>query len=176
MPGFLSNLLRLLRERRGTDMDFLCHHLLSERGEASQTVLAQEIIKAYRVMNAGERRKFFEMLCRKFGPDETAVLGAAAAYKRTPDAANLAALSAAVEPPRQELLRRINTATRGTETLVALRGHLLELATAGTDFQRLAGLAPPSGSGSQMLCVFPSGADRRADHLCGSGLVEGADR
>ncbi len=137
MPGFLSNLLRLLRERRGTDMDFLCHHLLSERGEASQTVLAQEIIKAYRAMNAGERRNFFEMLCRKFGPDETAVLGAAAAYKRTPDAANLAALSAAVEPPRQELLRRINTATQGTETLVALRGHLLELSTEGRDFQPL---------------------------------------
>src|SRR5229473_3526081 len=84
MPGFLSNLLRLLRERRGTDMDFLCHHLLSERGEASQTVLAQEIIKAYRAMNAGERRNFFAMLGRKFGPDETAVLGAAAAYQRTP--------------------------------------------------------------------------------------------
>ena len=137
MPGFLSNLLRLLRERRGTDMDFLCHHLLSERGEASQTVLAQEIIKAYTAMNSGERRSFFEMLCRKFGPDETAIVRAAAAYKRTPDAANLAALSAAVEPPRQELLRRINTAVHGTETLVALRGHLLELATDGTDFQPL---------------------------------------
>ena len=39
--------------------------------------------------------------------------------------------------PRQELLRRINTATHGTETLVALRGHLLELAADGTDFQPL---------------------------------------
>ena len=135
--GFLSNLLRLLRERRGTDMDFLCHHLLSERGEASQTVLAQQIIKAYAAMNSGERRHFFEMLCRSFGPDETAILNAAAAYKRTPGPANLAALSAAVEAPRQELLRRINTATHGTETLVALRGHLLELATNGTDFQPL---------------------------------------
>jgi len=135
--GFLSNLLRLLRERRGTDMDFLCHHLLSERGEASQTVLAQQIIKAYAAMNSGERRHFFEMLCRNFGPDETAILNAAAAYKRTPGPANLAALSAAVEAPRQELLRRINTATHGTETLVALRGHLLESATNGTDFQPL---------------------------------------
>jgi malonyl-CoA decarboxylase len=137
MPGFLSNLLRLLRERRGTDMDFLCHHLLSERGEASQTVLAQEIIKAYTAMNSAERRSFFEMLGRKFGPDESAIVRAAAAYKGTPDTANLAALSAAVEPPRQELLRRINTAAHGTETLVAMRGHLLEAATNGTDFQPL---------------------------------------
>jgi len=137
MPGFLSNLLRLLRERRGTDMDFLCHHLLSERGEASQTVLAQEIIKAYNAMDAGERRNFFEMLCRNFGPDETAILQAAAAYKRAPNAANLAVLSAAVEPPRQELLRRINTATHGTETLVAMRGHLVESAKNGAGFQPL---------------------------------------
>ena len=91
--GFLSNLLRLLRERRGTDMDFLCQHLLSERGEASQTVLAQQIIKAYAAMNSGERRHFFEMLCRNFGPDETAILNAAAGYKRTPSPANLAVLS-----------------------------------------------------------------------------------
>jgi malonyl-CoA decarboxylase len=137
MPGFLNNLLRLLRERRGTDMDFLCHHLLSERGEASQTVLAQEIIKAYTGMNAAERRGFFEMLCREFGPDEDGIVRAAAAYKRTPDAANLSALAAAVEAPRQELLRRINTAVRGTETLVAMRGHLLESAANGGDFQPL---------------------------------------
>jgi hypothetical protein len=52
MPRFFSNSLRALRERRGTDMAFLCRHLLSERGEASQTALAQEIINAYRVMNA----------------------------------------------------------------------------------------------------------------------------
>lgn len=136
MPSFLSNLIRLVRERRGTDMDFLCHHLLSERGEASQTVLAQEIIKGYTGMNAAERHSFFEMLCRKFGPDEDAILQAAAAYKRTPSAANLAVLSAAVEAPRQELLRRINTAARGTETLVAMRGHLLESAD-GNDFQPL---------------------------------------
>ena len=37
----------------------------------------------------------------------------------------MAALSAAVESPRQELFRRINTAPRGTETLVTLREHVL---------------------------------------------------
>ncbi len=42
MPGFLNKLLRVLRERRGTDMSFMCHQLLSQRGEASQTALAQD--------------------------------------------------------------------------------------------------------------------------------------
>ena len=125
MPRFFSNLLRALRERRGTDMSFMCRHLLSERGEASQTALAQEIINAYRAMNDKQRLEFFDMLSHDFAPDEAAIVRAAANYKNTPGPSTLAALYAAVESPRQELFRRINTAPRGTETLVALREHVL---------------------------------------------------
>ena len=125
MPRFFSSLLRALRERRGTDMSFMCRHLLSERGEASQTALAQEIITAYRAMNEKQRLQFFEMLSRDFAPDKDAILRAAADYERKPGPASLAALSVAVEPPRQELFRRINTAAGGTETLVGLRAQLL---------------------------------------------------
>jgi malonyl-CoA decarboxylase len=137
MPGFFSNLLRLLRGPRGTDLPFLCHKLLSERGEASQTALAQEIINAYHGMNAEKRLEFFEMLCREFVPDPAATLRAAADYQRAPGEATLAALTAAVESPRQELFRRINTAWHGTETLVALRGHLLEVADGHRKFTAL---------------------------------------
>jgi malonyl-CoA decarboxylase len=125
MSGFFNKLLRVLRERRGSDMPFMCRHLLSERGEASQTALAQEIINAYREMSDGERFQFFELLSRDFLPDQASLLRAAADYQRTPGPSTLATLSAAVESPRQELFRRINTAPRGTETLVALREHLL---------------------------------------------------
>jgi malonyl-CoA decarboxylase len=125
MPRFFSNLLRALRERRGTDMSYMCHHLLSERGEASQTALAQEIISAYKEMNAEQRLKFFEMLSRDFAPDKAVILRAAAEYERKPGSSSLAALSAAVESPRQELFRRVNTATGGTETLVTMREHVL---------------------------------------------------
>jgi malonyl-CoA decarboxylase len=127
MPGFLDNLLRLLRGPRGSDVPFLCHKLLSERGEASQTALAQEIINAYEGMSAEKRLEFYRMLSREFQPDQPAVLGAAAEYQKAPGSASLAALAAAVESPRQELFRRINTASRGTETLVAMRGDLLEV-------------------------------------------------
>src|ERR1700757_2422825 len=124
MPGFLDKLLRVLRERRGTDMPFMCHHLLSERGEASQTALAQEIINAYRAMNDTQRLPFYEMLSRDFAHDQASILSAAAGYQNSPGPHSLAALSAAVESPRQELFRRINTAPRGTATLVAMREHL----------------------------------------------------
>lgn len=126
MPGFLSNLLRAMQSRRGGDMQFLCHRLLSERGEASQTAVAQEIITSYRAMDSAQRQRFFQMLSLEFSPDEAAIRHAAAEYEKSPGNKTLAALSAAVEAPRQELIRRINTAHGGTETLVALRGDLLD--------------------------------------------------
>ena len=86
--------------------------------------LAQEIINAYWKMNDGQRVLFFEMLSRDFAPVQAALLRAAANYQAAPGPSSLAALSAAVESPRQELFRRINTASRGTETLVSIREHL----------------------------------------------------
>src|SRR5712671_2238746 len=134
MPGFLSKLLRVLRERRGTDLSFICRHLLSERGEASQTALAQEIINAYGAMNDAQRLQFLEMLSRDFAPSQADILGAASDYRRAPGPPTLAALTAAVESPRQELFRRLNTAPHGTETLVALRSYLFQVSTNGANF------------------------------------------
>jgi malonyl-CoA decarboxylase len=136
MPGFLSNLLQSLHGRR-RDMRFLCHRLLSERGEASQTAIAQEIIAAYNSMKADQRPAFFEILSREFSPNEAGVRRAATAYESSPNTATLAALSEAVEAPRQELIRRINTAPGGTETLVTLREHLLSIPSNGSNFDAL---------------------------------------
>src|ERR1700735_1087912 len=108
MTGFLSKLIRGLREPRGADMSYMCRHLLSERGEASQTALAQEIINAYRAMNDTQRLQFYEMLSRDFAPDQASILSAAADYQSSPGPHALARLSAAVEAPRQELFRRLN--------------------------------------------------------------------
>jgi malonyl-CoA decarboxylase len=137
MPGFLKKLLRVLRERRGTDMSFICRHLLSERGEASQTALAQEIINAYGTMNDAQKLHFLEMLSRDFAPNHAAILTSADDYRRAPGPSTLAALTAAVESPRQELFRRINTAPHGTETLVALRGYLYGLSSNGAKFPEM---------------------------------------
>ena len=136
MPGFFSNLLQSLQGRR-KDMRFLCHRLLSERGEASQTAIAQEIISAYSSMKPDQRLAFFEILSREFSPDPAKVRAAAAEYERAPGDATLAALSQVVEPPRQELIRRINTAPHGTETLVTLRADLLSLPRNGANFEAL---------------------------------------
>jgi malonyl-CoA decarboxylase len=125
MPEFFTSLLRSLRGARGTDMRLLCRQLLSTRGEASQTVLAQRILEHYEEMDSDQKLEFFQMLANEFSPDEHAILRAMADYTRESNAATVAALNIAVEPPRQELFRRINTGPAGTEKLVSLRADLL---------------------------------------------------
>ena len=136
MPGFFSNLVQSLQGRR-KDMRFLCHRLLSERGEASQTAIAQEIISAYNSMKPDQRPAFFEILTREFSPDPAKIRAAVGEYERAPGDETLASLSEAVEAPRQELIRRINTALHGTQTLVNLRSDLLSLPKNGANFEAL---------------------------------------
>jgi malonyl-CoA decarboxylase len=105
----------------------LCRKLLEHRGEASGLALASEITHAYRQLPASGRLAFFQRLAGDFDVDRDEVLAAAEAYRAAPDSEHLAAISRAVEAPRQKLFRRINMAPDGTRTLVELRGHLLPL-------------------------------------------------
>jgi malonyl-CoA decarboxylase len=125
VPQIFSNFLRSLRGPSGTDMLMLCRQLLSQRGEASQTALAQKIITQYKAMDPARQLAFFEMLAREFGPDQSAIRQAIEEYQRSVSPTLAAALSSAAESPRQELFRRINTGPGGTENLVAMRRDLL---------------------------------------------------
>jgi malonyl-CoA decarboxylase len=127
MPGFLATLLQSLSGKRGADMCGLCHQLLSHRGEASQTVLAGQILQQYKLMDSTQQLAFFQMLARDFGPDNAVMQAALEGYQHAATPAAAAALSAALEPPRQELFRRINTGPAGTEGLVRWRADLLRL-------------------------------------------------
>ena len=105
----------------------LCRALLSGLGEATGTALSREVLRAYERMDREGRKAFFEMLATDFGPDASAIRAAAEEYLRSNDANALLRLIAAVEPPRQELFRRINMAPKGTAALVAMRVELLGL-------------------------------------------------
>ncbi len=127
MPQFLTNLLHTLRGSRGSDMLVLCRELLSQRGEASQTVLAQRIFEQYRKTDAAGRLEFFHILASDFVPDQDRIRRAIEEYTRDANGSKLSALAAAVESPRQELFRRINTGPEGTSALVSMRRDLLHL-------------------------------------------------
>jgi malonyl-CoA decarboxylase len=104
----------------------LCRSLLSERGEVSGSRLAAEALDAYQALDDRARRAFFESLIRDFSPDPEAVGQAGDAYRRDPSPENLTRLQKVVEPPRQELFRRLNLAPDATRVLVTMRSQVLQ--------------------------------------------------
>lgn len=103
----------------------LCRALLSERGEASGAALAREALAAYRKLSGPALAAFFDVLAQEFSPEPEAVERAAEAYRQEASQANLIRLQRVVEPPRQELFRRLNLAAGGTAALVEMRRRLL---------------------------------------------------
>ncbi len=115
----------------------LAADLMSARGEASGVALATEILQGYTTLGAEGRRAFFDHIAEAYDPDPQIVSTAAAGYadEASPDA--LARLFAAVEPPRQELLRRLNMAPGGTAALVGMRADLLRELREAPDLKRI---------------------------------------
>lgn len=103
----------------------LAKMLLSERGESSGERVAGEVLTAYGALDEAGRAAFFDLLIREFSPDPQQVGRAAEAYRQDASPANLAALLDVVEPPRQELFRRLNMAPNGMQALVRIRERLL---------------------------------------------------
>jgi malonyl-CoA decarboxylase len=102
-----------------------CRRLLSERGEANSGAIARTLLERYAALGDAQQAAFFEHLSRDFSPEPQAVLAAAQAYADAPGAASLVRLTQLAEPPRQELLRRINRLPGGTAGIVAMRHALL---------------------------------------------------
>jgi malonyl-CoA decarboxylase len=98
--------------------------LLSVRGESSAAVVARELQGALRTLDANERHGFQRYLAAEFQPDRTALRAAAERYLADATAEAAAAVARAADPPRQELLRRMNMAPGGTGTLIAMRSEI----------------------------------------------------
>jgi malonyl-CoA decarboxylase len=102
-----------------------CKQLLSERGEANSVAIAARALKHYDFLSSEGRESFFEVLANNFDPDPGEVLRLAEAYAVNRSPENLIKLSRAAEPPRQELLRRLNRAVGATGAIVKIREALL---------------------------------------------------
>jgi malonyl-CoA decarboxylase len=99
--------------------------LLSERGEASGAAVARELILCLQAMTPANRLDVLRDLGRGFDPDEARLRAAAEAYLASPGPQAASRIHAAAEPPRQELLRRMNMAPGGTAMLIGLRREAL---------------------------------------------------
>ncbi|HKO68371.1 MAG TPA: malonyl-CoA decarboxylase [Burkholderiaceae bacterium] len=118
--------------------------LLSARGEANSAAHAAAALQQYQRLSESAQLRFFEHLDQDFGLDPAQVLEAAQRYAATPTVQTLKALTSASEPPRQELLRRLNRAPGGTGMIVQMRRQLLralpthpQLAAVEADFFHL---------------------------------------
>jgi len=98
--------------------------LLSERGEASGAQVARELHHVLRALDADDRHSFQRYLATEFQPDRAALRAAAERYLADGTAEAAAALARVADPPRQELLRRINMAPGGTGALIAMRSEI----------------------------------------------------
>ena len=116
---------------RFTDQRTLDHarqtakRLMSAQGEANAQSMAVKLIDLYEKLTSAHRLEFFDFLAQDFNPDPQKVLEAAQAYHAAPTAQHLMSLFQTVEPARQELLRRINRAPRGTLAIIEMRKSLL---------------------------------------------------
>ena len=109
--------------------DFLrtCRRLLSARGEANSAAHAATALEQYHHLSEPAQLRFFEHLDQDFGLNPAAVLEAAQHYAATPTVQTLKHLTSVTEPPRQELLRRLNRAPGGTSLIVQMRRQLLRV-------------------------------------------------
>jgi malonyl-CoA decarboxylase len=122
---FGSAFAESVRER---GLDELLDLLLSTRGEASGVAMAREIMARYQRLDRKGRLSVLQRLADRFSPDQEAVRDAFRRFEEEPSSRTLRALNEAVEPPRQELIRRLNLAPGNTMALVRMREDLLAAA------------------------------------------------
>ncbi len=103
-----------------------CRELLSSVGEATGTAIARNVMERYEQLTPETKPAFFKMLSEEFSADEKVVSKAIYGYQADPGPASLQELTAAAEPPRQELFRRLNMAPDGTKALVRMRQDILD--------------------------------------------------
>ena len=116
---------------QGSSVDSLLQHcdaLLGESGESIGVALAAQTLATYDRLDPAERKSFFLALLSRFSPDPKNVLAAAQRYAEDTSPRQLWALEQAAEPPRQELLRRLNRAPGGTAAILRMREHLIACA------------------------------------------------
>ena len=115
------------RNTKPASLDYakqLAAKLLSERGEASGALVSRELNDVLRALDGNDRHEFQRYLATTFQPDADALRAAAECYLTEATAEAAAAVARAADPPRQELLRRMNMAPGGTAALIAMRREI----------------------------------------------------
>ncbi|WP_417273955.1 malonyl-CoA decarboxylase [Celeribacter halophilus] len=144
----LAELLSTVFERRyrressklkldGRPLIELATALVGTAGETSGLALAREILSRFTELEDEEKLAFFHDIATTMDIDPELVRTTLEDYERDPSKASYRAFSEAVEPARQELIRRLNQVPGATGALVKMRADLLRLGGKEAELQAL---------------------------------------
>lgn len=108
-----------------TRLASLCATLMTDISDSKQLHVASEAFEVYRSLDSADKARFFQLLMDEFAAAPASIHEAYARYRADGDDESLQHLSAACEPRRLELLRRLNRPEGGTLELVKMRADLL---------------------------------------------------
>ena len=115
----------------------LASALVSASGETSGLALARSYLDRFEQLDDDAKLAVFHDLAEAKNIDPTQVRNTLAAYEADPSKATYRAFMAAAEPPRQELIRRLNQVPGATARLVRMRADLLRLGRGDPALQAL---------------------------------------
>ena len=118
-------------------IDDLCQALLSSRGDVSGMSLAQLILERYADLDDDDKLAWFLLLANDMDVPAEVTIAAIKAYQDAPSAKNYEAMTAAVEPARLQLIRRLNQTHDATAKLVAMREDLIRFLPEHSDLGKL---------------------------------------
>ncbi|WP_306144615.1 malonyl-CoA decarboxylase [Roseibium sp. MMSF_3412] len=143
----LGDLLSTIFERRylaavldkpdSRSMEELITALVGATGEITGLSAANHILKRYQAMDDEEKLSFFRHLASDMNIDPDKVRSTLDDYENNPSKQSYRAFMTAVEPDRQELIRRLNQIPGATEILVKMRADLLTLGKNDPELQAL---------------------------------------
>lgn len=130
---------RLGRTGRQDDrpIEALIGALMSTIGEGSGLTVAHSLLSRYAEMDDTAKLAFFHHLASDMNIHAVTVRDALEAYEADQTKATYRSFMQAVEPPRQELIRRLNQVPGATGALVAMRADLLRLGRGDNALQAL---------------------------------------
>lgn len=99
--------------------------LMGHTGDASRIAIAEQALSAYADLTGSEKSAFFNHLRDACDVEASRVHDAYQTWSADPSPVNASTLSKAVQPTRQEVLRRLNLAPGATPKLVQMRADLL---------------------------------------------------
>lgn len=115
----------------------LAFELVGSEGEASGLASGAAIMASYSSLDDAGKIAFFRMLSVEMNISADKVRQALDSYEASPSKATYRDFAAAAEPPRQELIRRLNRVPGATGSLVRMRADLLRLGRGEPDLEAL---------------------------------------